>query len=32
MPPSKLIVTIFVPPRGGFLLGGFPIRGGDYII
>ena len=33
VPPSKLIVTIFVPPKGGFLIrGGFLLGGGDYII
>ena len=33
MLPSKLIVTIlFVPPRGGLLLGGVIIKGGDYTI
>ena len=32
MPPSKLIVTILVPPKGGFLIRGvFLLRGGDYI-
>ena len=32
VPPSKLIVTFVFPPQGGgFLLGGFLIRGGDYI-
>ena len=28
MPPSKLIVTIIFPPRGGFLLGGVSYEGG----
>ena len=29
VPPSKLIVTIFVPPKGGFLIRGlFLLRGG----
>ena len=28
VPPSKLIVTIFCPPKGGFLIrGGFLLRG-----
>ena len=28
VPPSKFIVTIFVPPKGGFLIrGGFLLRG-----
>ena len=28
VPPSKLIVTIIFPPRGGFLLGGVSYEGG----
>ena len=33
MPPSKLIVNIFVPPKGGFLIRGvFKLRGGHYTI
>ena len=28
MPPSKLIVRNCFPPKGGFLLGGFLIKGG----
>ena len=32
VPPSKLIVAIFVPPKGGFLIRGvFLLRGGDYM-
>ena len=33
VPLSKLIVTIFVPPKGGLLIrGGFLLRGGEMIV
>ena len=31
MPPSKLIVTRKLPPKGGFLIRGFLIKGGEII-